>query len=230
MPIDSNTAASGQIAARTSRRGFMLGGVAAAGALALAACGRETPPPPPLTGDVPAVPSTTTTTNPGSPATDRVLLRTGQSIELVAVETYGTLLSSASLTSSTATSLMQRLQSQHRAHATSLDGPIRAAGGTPVTEPNEFMTTTLVQPEIDAIVDEETLLITAHDLEDALAQTWAEAAGIFSTGELRQLGMTIGGIDARNLTALNFELGYTPVPLPFLRTSAALDPKGRLEN
>jgi hypothetical protein len=86
----------------------------------------------------------------------------------------------------------------------------------------------VVQPLIEAIVDEETVLIAAHDVESTLTQTWVESAGILSTGELREFAMTIGGAEARNITALNFELGYTPVPLPIIRTGSALEPKGRL--
>jgi hypothetical protein len=207
----------------------MFGGVALAGGAALAACARETPPPPALTGDVPEVPETTTTTNPGGAEMNRVLLRTAQSLELVAVATYDTLLDSEFLAAPAVTQLFQRLQAQHREHVEALSAPIREAGGTPVTTPNEFLTTTVVQPLIEAIVDEETVLIAAHDVENALTQTWVESAGIFSTAELREFAMTIGGAEARNLTALNLQLGYTPVPLPLIRTGAALDPKGRLE-
>jgi hypothetical protein len=229
------------VSARTSRRAFMFGGVVLAGGAALAACGRETPPPAPLTGDVPEVPETTTTTNPGSPTMDRTLLRTGQSIELAAVETYDTLLDSEFLENPTTTrlespgaitrtQLLQRLRAQHKAHADALADPIRAAGGTPVTEPNQYMTDKVIQPLVDAIADDETLMVTAHDLEAALAQTWTEATGVFTTGELRVLAMSIGGAEARNITAINFKLGYTPVPLPLLPTRAALDPRGRLED
>jgi hypothetical protein len=92
------------------------------------------------------------------------------------------------------------------------------------------MANTIVQPQVEAIADEKTLMITAHDIENTLAQSWVEAAGTFTTGALRQLGMTIGGIDARNVTAVNAQLGYTLVPLPMMPTRAALDPKARLTN
>jgi hypothetical protein len=228
MSTDPTNPGADQGAARPSRRAFMFGGVALVGGAALAACGRETPPPPPLTGDRPSIPDTTTTTNPGSPANDRVLLRTGQSIELVAVETYGGLLTTEFDVPADVLDLFRRLQAQHQAHADSLDAPISAAGATPVTSPNEYLANTVVQPEVAAIEDVKTVMVTAHDLENVLAQTWVKYAGTFSTGELRQLGMTIGGIEARNLTALNMEIGYTPVPLPVMRTGDALDPKGQL--
>jgi hypothetical protein len=238
MSTDPTNPGAEQIAARTSRRAFMFGGVALVGGAALAACGRETPPPPALTGDRPEIPATTTTTNPGSPANDRVLLRTAQSIELVAVETYGGLLESEFLDTEVLTTtnadavraLFRRLEAQHQAHADALDAPIRAAGATPVTSPNEFLANTVVTPQVEAIEDQETVLVTAHDLESVLAQTWVEYAGIFSTPELRQVGMTIGAIDARNITTINLALGYTPVPLPVMRTGQALDPKGQLAN
>ena len=219
------------VATGTTRRAFMFGGAVLAGGAALAACGRETPPPPPLTGDVPTVPETTTTTNPGSPTMDRTLLRTGQSIELVGVETYRVLLESDFLKGdSIVARLFERLQAQHQAHADALADPIRAAGGKVVTEANTYLTENVIQPLIEAIADKETLLLAAHDLEATLAQTWAEATGIFTTGELRVLAMSIGGIEARNVTALNLQLGYTPVPLPMLPSRAALDPKGRLKD
>ena len=57
-----------------------------------------------------------------------------------------------------------------------------------------------------------------------------EAGGVFSTPELRKTGMSIGEIEARHVTVINIALGYAPVPLPFMPTRLAIDPKGYVTN
>ena len=213
----------------SSRRGFMLGGAALAAGAILAACGKDSAEQIPKSGALPVPPETTTTTAPGSPATDRVLLQTAQSIELLAVEVYDAALD-ADLLSGSALQLATLFQAQHREHAESLADAIRAEGGRPVTEPNAYLKKNGTDEAVEAISDEETTLLLLRDIENIAAQTYTEAAGIFTTGELRQYGMSIGAVDAQHLTALNIVLGYNPVPLPFMPTGKAIDPKGRVQD
>ena len=208
------------------RRAFLMGGVVLAGGAVLAACAGSEDSQTAKTGALPVQPSTTTTTAPGSAANDRVLLQTAQSLELLAIETYESVLDGDLVTDRTVIELFELFASQHQEHADALTEAIRTAGGTPVTTPNEYLATTLVEPEMAELTDQTTTMAMIRDLENAIAQTYAEFGGLFSTQELRQLGLSIGEIDARHITVLNINLGYSPVPVPLMPTSAALDPKG----
>jgi rubrerythrin len=207
------------------RRAFLMGGVVLAGGAVLAACGNDDSQIP-KTGTLPVQPSTTTTTAPGSAANDRVLLETAQSLELLAIQTYESVLDGDLVTDRTVVELFELFASQHQEHSDALTEAIGAAGGTPVTTPNEYLSTTLVEPETAELTDQTTVLAMVRDLENAIAQTYAEFGELFSTQELRQLGLSIGEIDARHITVLNINLDYSPVPVPLMPTSAALDPKG----
>ncbi len=77
-----------------------------------------------------------------------------------------------------------------------------------------------------ALTDQESVLKLARDVENIAAQTYVEAAGVFTTGELRQAGMSIGETEAKHIAVLNMALGYRPVPLPALPTGKAIDEKG----
>ncbi len=210
-----------------NRRAFMMGGAALAGSAVLAACGKkkktsQTP----LTGEVPAVPSTTTTTAPGSAANDKVLLQTAQSIEVLAVQTYKKALDSGLITDQAVKDVATLFQSQHQDHADALDDAVKAAGGKPVTSPNQYLLDSTLQKEIDALTDQQSVLVLARELENIAAQTYTQAGGVLTTPQLRQTAMTIGDTEARHITVLNLALGYAPVPLSFMPTRLAIDPKG----
>jgi rubrerythrin len=209
-----------------TRRTFMVGGVVLAGGALLAACGKKKNGQTAESGALPVKPSTTTTTAPGSPVTDKVLLQTAQSIEVLAVQTYQKALDSGLITDATVTQVAQLFQSQHQEHADALSTYIRQTGGTVVTTPNEYLAKAVVDAEVAALTDQKSVLILARDVENIAAQTYANAAGVFTTGALRQAGMTIGETEAKHITVLNIALGYTPVPLPILPTGKAIDPKG----
>jgi hypothetical protein len=208
-----------------NRRTFLMGGMVLAGGAVLAACGQEDAQVP-RTGTLPAVPSTTTTTAPGSAETDRVLLQTAQSIEILAVETYQTALDSDLLTEQAAKDIAELFQAQHQDHADALAAAIRTAGGSPVTEANGYLLTNVVEPAVAELTDQTSVLVLAREVENVAAQTYTEAGGVFSTSALRRTGMSIGEIEARHVTVLNIALGYSPVPLPLLPTAVAIDPKG----
>ena len=74
-----------------SRRTFLtIGGVGVVSSAILVGCGQpKAPESIAQTGTTPLQPLDTTTTAPGSPATDLILLRTSSSIEALAIDTYG---------------------------------------------------------------------------------------------------------------------------------------------
>lgn len=211
-----------------ARRSFVFGGVVLAGGALLAACGRKKSQTP-QSGALPVVPSSTTTTAPGSAATDMVLLRTAQSIEILAIDTYQKAIDSGLITDATAKQVAALFQSQHQDHSDALAEAIKAAGGTAVTARNEYLAANVVDKAVSALTDQKSVLVLAREVENVAAQTYTEAGGVFSTPALRRSGMSIGEIEARHVTVLNLALGYAPVPLPLMSTSKAIDPKGYLK-
>jgi hypothetical protein len=207
------------------RRMFMVGGVVVAGGALLAAC-KKSSNQTPLTGELPTPPSTTTTTAPGSAANDEVLLRTAQSIEVLAVQTYQKALDANILEDQSFIEMAKLFQGQHQEHADALTTPIRAMGGQPVTEPNEYLLTNQIDKEVSDLAEAKDVLTLFRDVENIAAQTYTEAGGVLTTGDLRQSAMSIGAVEARHITVWNVALGYSPVPLPFMPTRLAIDPKG----
>lgn len=213
-----------------ARRTFVFGGVALAGGALLAACGKKKAAQTPQSGALPVVPSTTTTTAPGSAATDKVLLQTAQSIEILAIDTYQKAIDSGLLTDATVKQVAALFQSQHQDHSDALAEAIKAAGATPVSERNQYLAENVVDKAVSELTDQKSVLMLARELENVAAQTYVEAGGVFSTPALRRSGMSIGEIEARHVTVLNLALGYAPVPLPLLPTSKAIDPKGYVKS
>jgi rubrerythrin len=209
-----------------TRRTFMFGGVVLAGGAVLAACGKKKTAQTPESGTLPTVPSSTTTTAPGSASTDKVLLQTAQSIEILAIQTYQKAIDSGLLTDQTIKDVAVLFQSQHQDHSDALARAITAAGGKAVTTPNEYLASNVVDKAVSELTDQKSVLVLARDLENLAAQTYVDAGGVFSTPELRKTGMSIGETEARHITVLNLALGYSPVPLALMPTAKAIDPKG----
>ena len=209
-----------------NRRVFMMGGVALAGSAVLAACSKKKKSQTPETGALPAVPATTTTTAPGSVANDKVLLQTAQSIEILAIDTYQKALDSNLLTEQSLKDMAKLFQSQHQDHSDALADAVRTAGGKPVTAGNDYLKSSVVDKAVSELTDQTSVLTLLREVENIAAQTYTEAGGVLTVPDLRKAGMTIGEIEARHITVINLALGYTPVPLPFMPTALAIDPKG----
>jgi rubrerythrin len=209
-----------------TRRTFMVGGVVLAGGALLAACAKKKKSQVPESGALPVVPSSTTTTAPGSAATDKVLLQTAQSIEILAIDTYQAAIDSGLITDATVKDVAKLFQSQHQDHSDALAEAIKAAGGTVVTTKNEYLAKNVVDQAVADLTDQKSVLVLARELENVAAQTYVEAGGVFTTPELRKTGMSIGETEARHITVLNLALGYAPAPLALMSTAKAIDPKG----
>lgn len=212
-----------------TRRSFLIGSSVVAASAIIAACSKKKPGQIPVTAPLPDASASTTTTMPGSPATDLVLLRTAQSIEALAVDTYAKALASGLVTTPAIIDAIKLFSAQHQEHAAALNGPITSAGGTVVTTPNQYLLDAAVTKELSELTDEKSVLVLARDLENIAAQTYTEASYVITVPALRSAAMTIGNVEARHITVLNLALGYAPVPLPVMATAKAIDPKGYLK-
>ena len=192
------------------RQFFRVGGTAVLGAAVLAACGDDDT-------DAAETGQAPTTTTEGSSTTaggegegstdgnmDLVLARTAVSVELLAVEAYQAAIDSGVVSTQAVADAATLFQSHHQEHAGALNAVIREAGGEEIDEPNAFLMENLVASA--DLSSELSIVQFARSLEDAAASTYVFAAGVLSAPELRQAIMSIGGVEARHVTALDLAL------------------------
>jgi hypothetical protein len=204
-----------------SRRALLSAGALLGAGVVLAACGSSDDDQIPVTGSIPAVPDNPTTTAPGTKALDLILLNTALSIELLAVDVYDQALDSDFIKTRTVVEGLELFRDHHEEHADALSAAVRGMGGQPTTEPNEYLLKNQVAPLVEAMVDETTALELVLDVENTAAATYVKTTGTYTTPELRQTAMSIGGVDARHVAVLHAALLMVPVPVAFFRTSAA---------
>jgi hypothetical protein len=216
---DVSAEAKAELLGVPSRRSFLtLGGVTVAGSAVLVGCASPKKNQLPVTGTTEAPPSSTTTTAPGSAETDLTLLRTAQSIEVLAISAYADALKSGLLTTPAIVDAITLFKNQHSDHANLLASTIRTIGGTPFDTANNYLDVTIVQPGLAAAKTELEVVALATTLEDTAAQTYTLAGGVLTTSQLRAAAMSIGATEARHLTLLLGVQNLNPVPLAFMPT------------
>jgi hypothetical protein len=182
---------------------FKLGGATIMGAAVLAACGD--------TDDTGSADTTSSTMRGGEENMDIALARTAASLEKLAVDTYQTGIDSGLVTTAAIADAATLFQSHHQEHLDALNGAIVNAGGEEVTEANEAVFKTLIEPAVAQAAAEADIAQIAFDLERAAAQTYVFAGGTLTVPELRSTIMTIGGIEARHAAVLQVAaLGQSP--------------------
>jgi hypothetical protein len=236
-----------------SRRALLGGGLTVAGAMALAACTEPTKKEQlAQTGTVPNDKSTTTidpmVAAKKAAEADVTLLRTAQSVEALAIVTYGMALASGKLTTPTVSDTVKLFQSQHEDHETAIVSQIRKMGGEPYTNPdpgtppsgvnasqwsqvNPTLWKAAVEPKLanaDSLTQTD-LVKLASSLEDVAAETYTKAGGTLSSPELRAFIMSVGGIEARHLAVLLGVLTAddprAQAPFAFEKTANAAPPE-----
>ena len=157
---------------------------------------------------------------------DVTFLRTAQSVEVLAVDTYQTALDSGLLTTPALADTIRLFQEQHREHAGLLSATTIDAGGTPYDEPNSYLAEKVVDPAVAGLSDESTVVALALELENTAAQTYVFAAEVLSVPALRQGIMSIGGVEARHISVLYTVQEQPPVPFPFMPARARVPADG----
>jgi rubrerythrin len=206
-----------------SRRAFLtIGGISVVGSVVLAACGHSPQNQVAQTGTTPVQPSSTTTTAPGSTATNMVLLRTAQSLELLAVSAYQSILAKNVLKSADVKAAMSLFRDQHQDHAGLVAKATTDLGGEPFDKANPYLDYEVLQPTLKGVTDQDTALKLAATIENTAVSTYVQAAGVLTTQNLRSAIMSIGATEGRHLSVIYVFEGQQPVPLSIQGTAAAV--------
>jgi hypothetical protein len=211
---------------KPARRDFLrLGGATIALSAVVAACGSEDEGQLPVTGTTPPTDDESAST--GGPEMDITLLRTQQSIEVLAAQTYRTVIDEGLLTTPALIEAMERFQGQHEERAQLLGEAATDAGGEPYPEPNPFLSTT-VDEQVEVLSDEEATVALAVELETIATHTCVYASELLTTPELRQTIMSVGGAEARAISVLYGVQEQPQVPFAFMPRRNRIDDKGML--
>jgi hypothetical protein len=196
-----------------SRRRVLAAGGAGIGIAALvAACGdSDEEESIPQTGEPAPV-----QTLPEAPVNDAVLLRTASSIVYSLIDAYERALATGSLDGAER-GVADDFRGHAETHVDTLADATQDAGGEPNSEPNPNFTTNVIDPGFDLIEqagnDPQELLRFLHALETVAAATQQGFVAQFSAPELRQVAMSVGGVEARHATVLSrFLEGTTDLP------------------
>ena len=233
---DIPAAAKAELLGVPHRRQFLkIGGATILGAAVLTACGEDEPEGAGETGVTTA--STTSTTAPpneGDPDMDLVLARTAASLENLAVLSYSVVLGESDVSLPAEIDFDQAVvdaatlfRDHHQAHADAVNAVLTDAGEAAYTEPNPYLLESVVQPDLANLTNQDRVVGFARDLENIAAGTYAYAAGVLSTADLRKTIMSIGGVESRHATTLALVLdpsAKSAVP----RASTDAGPEGRV--
>lgn len=203
------------------------GGVAALGTLVVAACGTDdtagTSTVPPRLGDAPPLGSLPTPV-----VDDAVLLRTAASLEYTAIEAYDLVLGqlSALFTGPNAELIpvVERLRSDHRGHADSVNEALLAMQAQPFECANARLQSVYVLPALELILGTqaavafgvtpvgepkapsdtplEDVLTLAQGLENLAAATYQSVVPSLSLPAMRSFAMRIAAEEARHATLI----------------------------
>lgn len=208
------------------RRAFLrVGGLTIAMSAVMAACGSSDDEDLPVTGSPPTIGEASGIVD-SSQELDVTLLRTAQSIEVLAVETYQRAIDDGLFTETELVDAARLFQEQHREHAGLLSTTTVDAGGTPYDQPNSYLQAQVVAPTLETVEAGEDPALLAVELENTAAQTYVFAAEALSTPALRQGIMSIGAVEARHLAVLHLLQDQLPAPFPLMPRRDRVDPKG----
>ena len=132
---------------------------------------------------------------------DVAALQTASSLEELAVAVYQTAIDSGLVKTAAIGDAAKLFQSQHKEHSQLFQGATSKAGGTPFAKPNPAVLEQL-QPTIKALKDETGIVMLAHSLETAAAETYQKVVGTLKDLTLNQAFMSVGGTEARHAVIL----------------------------
>jgi Ferritin-like domain len=152
---------------------------------------------------------------------DVIITRTLSSVEAAAVVVYTSGLDSRLLTTPAVADLAELFRSHHREHAALFQSTTEDLGGVPFTDPNPVVMAQL-QPALDGVRDEASVIALSFDVETILAETYQATMGTFADKSFNVAAMSVGGAEARHAAALAPVLGRAPAPAAFQPTERAV--------
>ena len=191
------------------RRGVLrIGGITIAGAALLAACGDSSATKVASTTTSKAVASGATGSGSsgasGAGSLDLTLAKTAASLEVLAVQTYQTAISSGLVTTAAIGDAAKLFMGHHQLHLDALNALIVQNGAAQIAAPNAAVKAAVIDPAVKAAKTEADIVTIAFTLEDAAAQTYVFATTQLSTPQLRSTLMTIAGVEARHRAILGY--------------------------
>ena len=160
-----------------------------------------------------------------TPSMDVSLLRTADSLETLAVQTYDKITVSGVVTTPAVVDLLKLLRDHHDEHRQRLATATEDAGGERYGKPNPFAQERVIDPVLPTLADEAGVLGLLAIVEAMLAETYAVAAAVFSAPDLRLSIMAIGGAEARHVAAVRLLQKEPGVAAPFIGTGQAIGPQ-----
>jgi Ferritin-like domain len=151
---------------------------------------------------------------------DATIIRTLSSVEAAAVAAYAVGLDSGLLTPPVA-NLASVFRAHHREHAALFEGTTKDLGAEAFDGPNPVVMQGL-QPAIDTLRDESSVVGLVFDVETILADTYQATMGTFADKSFNVAAMSVGGAEARHAAALAEALGLPPAPQSFETTERAV--------
>jgi hypothetical protein len=198
-----------------SRRSFLLGGGALAGAVALAACGKGSGT---SAGTSPSQPASTTPSGAGG---DMAALATNASIENLAVFAYGAALMDApkgkfgKKVPAAVAEFAKHAKAQHTDHANAFNAALVRAGGTAYTKPDPALAGAVTEM-YGKVKDLAGLATLALTLENTAAATYTKQLAELTSPEAVAAVATIAPVERQHAAVLLYVLGEYPVPETFV--------------
>ncbi len=208
------------------RRFLAFGGAAVAMGAIVAACSSGGSDDIPVTGTLPAPPADPTVET--SQRNDVTMLRTAQSVEALAAETYREVLASGQITSGSTREAAQSFADAHQQRVGMVGQLVTSAGGTPFTQPNPYLDETVVQPALEAVTTPEEALALLVAVEKLTSQTEVFAAESLTTAQLRSGIVALGSSSARSVSVLSALQGQPPVAFAMFPLGARAPEKAQL--
>lgn len=220
---DFGAALRGGVAGRrpTGRRGFLVGGGAVLGGVALAACGSNDETSAGTSSSRTASASASPSASAGGKG-DMAALATNASLENLAVFAYTSALTAApkgmfgAKFPKAVAEFAMNASKQHTEHAAAFNAALKNAGGTAFTKPDPALAGPVTEM-FGKLKDVPGLARLALTLENTAAATYTKQMGEFTNPEGVQAVATIAPVERQHAAILSFVLGEYPVPDTFVR-------------
>jgi len=189
-----------------------IGGLSAAGAALLAACGVG-----PGGGEEEGAAAPTTTTQPARG--DVSIFQTATTLEALAIEVYQRAIQAGVITTAAVVEAAELLVEHHQEHQSLFSGETSKLGAKVAAGVNSTLQAR-VEDQIAGMTSEADALRLILDIERALAATYQANTRAVGNPALRVRLMSVGGVEARHVSVISAALGEPLYPEDGFQTTA----------